>query len=245
LGRKWKTWPRAGERNKWKLKGYRKSMGQKRMSNRNFSLVLGLLALFYFLAPAKAKGQAEEAAQLLLNVEKLAQLKEILSDLEKGYMIVNQGLGTVKELSEGNFNLHRVFLDGLLKVSPAVKNYHKVGQIIDYQLRLVREYRDAFRFYLRSGAFEAGEIQYLEAVYTNLFKSSLKNLDELLLVLTANSLRMDDDERLRSIDRIYAEMEDKLSFLRVFNGETSLLAWHRGKESRETRNLEALHGLDK
>ncbi len=47
-----------------------------------------------------------EIEQLLLNVEKLAQFKQILKDMQDGYEILVQGYGVIKNLSEGNFNLH-------------------------------------------------------------------------------------------------------------------------------------------
>lgn len=208
-------------------------------------LAMGLGAFLICFNPDRAVAQVEEAAQLLLNVEKLAQLEQILRDLERGYTIMNQGLGRVKELSEGNFNIHRIFLDGLMMVSPAVRNYQKVPAIIEYQLRLVREYRNAFDFYRRSGVFDIEEIEYMGRVYNRLFQNSLRNLDDLVMILTANSLRMGDDERMQSIDRIFSDMEDKLSFLRVFNEGASLLALQRGKEKRENNLLEDLHGLPK
>ena len=211
----------------------------------NISLAIGLGAFLICFNPVRTVAQVEEAAQLLLNVEKLAQLQQILRDLERGYTIMNQGLGKVKDLSEGNFNIHRIFLDGLMQVSPAVRNYHRVPGIIDYQLRLVREYRNAFDFYRRSGVFDIEEIEYMGRVYNRLFQNSLRNLDDLVMILTANSLRMGDDERMQSIDRIFSDMEDKLSFLRVFNEGASLLALQRGKEVRENNLLEDLHGLPK
>ena len=34
---------------------------------------------------------------------------------------------------QGNFNLHKAFLDGLMMVSPAVKKYKRVADIITLQ----------------------------------------------------------------------------------------------------------------
>src|SRR5258705_9709897 len=89
-------------------------------------------------------GQAQEIAQLLLDIEKLAQFKQILSDMKKGYEILSGGYNAIKNISEGNFNLHQTFLDGLLKVSPAVQKYERIADIIQYQLRIVKEYKTAF-----------------------------------------------------------------------------------------------------
>ncbi|MDI3321362.1 TerB family tellurite resistance protein [Pinibacter soli] len=197
-----------------------------------FLLNLGLM---------KARAQATELAQLALNIEKLAQFKQILSDLKKGYEILSGGYRTIKDLSEGNFNLHKAFLDGLLEVSPTVKKYKRVADIVECQLQLVKEYKAAFTRFKDGGWFNADELSYISNVYDNLFSLSLQNLDDLLTVVTAEKLRMSDDERLNSIDRIFEDMQDKLVFLRSFNGSTSLLMGQRIKEKREVQGMEGYY----
>lgn len=191
----------------------------------------------------KASAQADEIAQLLLNVEKLTQFKQILSDMKKGYDIVSTGYNTVKNISEGNFNLHKAFLDGLMQVSPAVKKYKRVVDIINDQIILVREYKAAFNRFKKSGGFTPSELQYLSGVYKNLFNGSLKNLDDLTIILTANKLRMSDDERLTAIDKIYADMQDKLIFLRHFNNKTTILAIQRAKEKNDANAISYIYGI--
>lgn len=187
--------------------------------------------------------QSQEAQQLLLNVEKLAQLKQILKDLYKGYEIVSKGYNTIKNISQGNFNLHQAFLDALMQVSPAVKKYKKVADIITSQGMLVKEYKSAFKRFKNTNLFNDKEINYMAGIYTNLFNKSLEGLDELLMVITANKLRMSDDERFAAIDRIFADMEDKLSFLRNFNRSTTTLAMQRGKESIDTKISQQLYNV--
>ena len=187
--------------------------------------------------------QSQEAQQLLLNVEKLTQLKQILKDLYKGYEIVSKGYNTIKDISQGNFNLHKAFLDGLMEVSPAVKKYKRVIDIIAAQGMLVKEYKNAFNRFKKSDLFNVKEIDYMAGVYSNLFDKSLQSLDELLMVITANKLRMSDDERFAAIDRIFKDMEDKLSFLRNFNRSTTILAMQRGKESIDTKISQQLYNV--
>jgi len=195
--------------------------------------------LFY----GRSLAQSAEAQQLLLNVEKLAQFKKILSNMKKGYQVVSKGYNTVKELSQGNFNLHDAFLNALLEVSPAVKKYQKVTGIIQAQASILSEYRSAFRRFKSCNLFNVSELQYMEAVYRNLFKSSLQNLDELGLVITTGKLRMNDEERLAAIDRIYGEITDKLIFLRNFNNEGKVLAIQRGRELVNTRLSKKMAGF--
>lgn len=205
--------------------------------------IIVFLCLSFSFSWINVSGQSAEAQQLLLNVEKLAQFKKILSNMKKGYEIVSNGYNTIKGISKGNFNLHDAFLNALLQVSPTVKKYKRVADIITCQSQIIKEYKSASKRFKASNLFNVSEINYMEDVYKNLFNKSLQNLDELTIVITAGKLRMSDDERIAAIDRIYNEISDKLVFLRSFNNEGNVLAVQRGREMVDTKLSQKLNGL--
>ncbi|RZJ76761.1 MAG: TerB family tellurite resistance protein [Flavobacterium sp.] len=188
-------------------------------------------------AGIRSYGQSTEVQQLVLNVEKLAQMKNILADMKRGYQIVATGYNSVKNIAQGNFSLHEVFLDGLYLVSPEVRKYYKVAEIIAQQRAIVSEYKSAFKQFSSSGSFTASELEYLSRVYQNLFTESLDHLDQLATVITVNKLRMSDQERLQAIDKIFAATSNKLIFLRDFNRQAGLLGVQRAKEQTEVSGL--------
>lgn len=190
-----------------------------------------------------AIAQAQEIEQLTLDIEKLAQFKQILSDLKKGYQIVSGGYNTIKDLSKGSFDLHKDFLDGLMAVSPGVKKYKGVKDIIDDQLAIVNEYKAAFGRYKKDGNFNNDELSYMGKVYDNLIQLSLADLDELTMVMTDGKLRMTDDERLAAIDRIHTNMGEKLEFLRHFNNGTTVMSVQRAKEHNDVETMKKIYGL--
>jgi hypothetical protein len=96
------------------------------------------LCISFSISWVNVSAQSDEAQQLLLNVEKLAQFKEILRDMKKGYEIVSNGYNTIKDISKGSFNLHDAFLNALLQISPTVKKYARKSinrLLIDLKLR--------------------------------------------------------------------------------------------------------------
>ncbi|WP_163397484.1 TerB family tellurite resistance protein [Flavobacterium fluviatile] len=195
-------------------------------------LILTIL-ITLLMIPVKSMGQSAEIQQLILNIEKLSQFKKILSDMKKGYELLSGGYKTVKDMTEGNFSLHKTFLDALMQVSPAVRNYKRVAEIVEYQISIVKESRNGMNRFIKSGNFSGQEINYFEKVYGNLLNQSLRNLDELTMVITADKLRMSDDERLKAVDDIYEQMQDKLLFLRNFNTTSNVLALQRSKEKND------------
>ncbi|OJV51024.1 MAG: hypothetical protein BGO31_11200 [Bacteroidetes bacterium 43-16] len=208
-------------------------------------ILFPVLLLMMLVPVIKAKAQADEIAQLLLNVEKLTQFKAILKQMKDGYKILDGGYNTVKDISKGNFSLHKTFLDGLMEVSPTVKNYRKVAEIINGQIRLVKISRNALSRFRDDKQFDIKEINYIGKLYENLLGQSLNNLDELATVVTAGKLRMSDDERLKAIDRIHKDMEDKLSFLGRFNSDVGVLSLQRAKEKSNIEFGRRLQGLNK
>jgi hypothetical protein len=195
------------------------------------------------LKPSTVKAQAAEIQQLLLDVQKLSALNGILNDMYKGYEVVSNGYEAIKNISEGNFNLHEAFLNRLLAVSPTVQHYKRIADIINDQLMIIKEYKTAYTRFKEDESFTPNEIIYIGKVYSNLFNESLKGLDELMMLITASTLRMNDDERISSIDRIYEDMQDKLTFLRYFNNTTSVLEVQRAKEKNDATTMQGVYGV--
>jgi hypothetical protein len=202
-------------------------------------LIIITLALFCKTGSA----QSREAQQLLLNWEKLTQLKKILQNMYDGYRILDKGYSTIKDLSQGNFSLHKTFLDGLIEVSPVVRKYKRIADIINIQLRIVKEYKTALKEFKENGQFTADEMDYLEKVYVGLFHRSVQNLDELTMVITAGRLRMSDDERLQAIDRIYHSIIDQYGFLQDFTNSAIVLSLQRQNEQMDIDIMQKVHGV--
>ena len=206
--------------------------------------VLVVLIILNISFHDSATAQSQEVNQLLLDIKKLASLKNILVDLKKGFEIISNGYNSIKNISEGNFNLHQTFLNSLMQISPQVKKYHHVADIINDNLMIVTEYKTAFNKIKGSNLFSPEEITYMGKVYSNLFNQSTKSLDDLVTVLTANKLRMNDDERINAIDNVWAEVTNQLTFIRHFNDNTKVLALQRSKEQNDASAVNKLYDVN-
>lgn len=202
-----------------------------------------IIALLLFSSCPKIFAQAAETEQLILNWTKLQQLESILDNMYAGYTILSNGYMKIKAISEGNYKLHQLFLDGLMAVNPTVRNYRRIPQIISYQRLLVNEYKAAYNRFRQDPNFKPDEIQYLLNVYKFLIDASVRNLDDLIMITTATKLRMSDDERLSAIDRIFYDIEGKLMFLRGFNNNTQLLAIQRARLAGDVKTINSLYGI--
>lgn len=187
------------------------------------------------------QGQTQEVKQLVLNVEKLNQLKGILKDMKQGYQVLSGGYRAVRDIAQGNFSLHDLFLEGLWKINPQIARYRRIGDIMALQKGIIREYTRAKQRFYTSGNFSPKEIAYMLSVYGQVSKHCLQYLEELLLVSTASKLRMQDAERLEYIDMLYEKMQDLSGFVHYFTAEAGLLNGLREMQSGEIQGLKRLH----
>ena len=189
-------------------------------------------------------GQAFDTEQLILDVEKLVTLKQTLDDLKKGYQDLDAAYTRVRDIAKGSFDLHKAFLDGLLAVSPGVRNYVRIPAILDLQRRMLTRYQGAWgslgpdAYLLPSERAEIGQ-----AGSGMLDESSLE-LAHLTDILTDRVLRADDGERMRDIDGIYNRMEKRAKLLDGLLDAASLLSGRRRMEAAERMTVKKLYGIE-
>ncbi len=204
-------------------------------------LIGGVLILIGIGGQAQSILQASE--QLALDIEKLSELKGILRDMYTAYTIIDKGYTDVKNIVEGNFNLHKAFLDALLAVSPAVQDYSKVEGVISAESQILLEYKAASKQLAGSGRFSIGELDYMNGVYANLLNRSAACVSELVMLLTADELRMSDAERLAGVDRVYADISSQLRLLRMFNSGLAVQVGLRAREAGDIGSARGVYGI--
>lgn len=207
-------------------------------------MILICLAVSGIFRPLSCKAQGQELQQLILDIEKLTQMKGILTDMKTGYQIYQQGYGSISSLSKGNFDLHNIYLTGLLSISPAVKNYGRIAEILLMQASLIQQYKTQTSLFHESGSFSVAELSYMSDVYTRLVSQTLDDIEELTNIITAGKLRMSDAERIKGIDRIYSGSSDRLEFMQSFGNQGIALSLQRSKDAADTQSLKQLYGVN-
>ena len=207
-------------------------------------IALLILVVSITLHANQLRAQAHETQQLTLNWEKLQTLEQMLDNMYMGYKILDKGYNTIKRIAEGDYSIHQAFLDGLMAVNPSVRNYKRIPFIIEYQKLLMQEYRRAWSRFKNDPNLTIDEIFYIESVYRFVIQASVRNLDDLAMIITATKLRMSDDERMRAIDNIFYDMENRMVFLRGFNNDTRLLAIQRAFANNDQQTVKKLYGTN-
>jgi hypothetical protein len=176
-------------------------------------------------------------------LQQIAALQVYSGYLSKGYSIAKNGLNTIKSIKNGDLLQHTHYFTSLVTVNPKIKRYAKVADIIALQVTIAKQSGNAIKSFRNNHHFTPKEINYLQDVYNKLLSDCAKNLDELLTLITDGNLQMKDDERIKAIDKIYLDMQDKQQFVRAFSNNTAGLSIQRRNEENDIIISKKLKGL--
>lgn len=152
-------------------------------------------------------------------------------------------LGQIVEWTERQRKLYQDYFQELRDVRQTLTYYRRIQDILETQKDLVRQYRKAWDVFRSQGHFSPSELDYMRQVYEGILEDSLKNLDELFLVVNSFRTQMDDADRLELIDAVADKVNDNYVDLRRFNHENRLLEIQRTQAAREVDSERRLMDL--
>ena len=193
------------------------------MANR----VLIFLISFTFCGTTKA--QSDIQAML----KQIALLAVHVKELENAIEIARDGLNAINEIKHGEFNLHNIFFSSLQSVNPAVAKYSRIAVIIADQVSIVTDFKELLEKLKSERGITGSELSYIESVYAHITDECSKTISDLITVTTSGSLEMTDDERIKRIDIIASDMNDKYAFSRQFTSNAERLLTERTNEDKD------------
>lgn len=185
--------------------------------------------------------QSQDLKQLELDIQKLAQLKSMLSEMYRGYSILDKGYSSIKDLTQSNFNMHKNYLDKLLDVSVAVKKDPKVNSVSDLQMKIEKTCLASEQLVVQSAVLSVQEKMAITKLFQNINARSAILAGNLRMIITPGVLRMDDAERMQAIDRIENAMKEKWFLVQQQQINIETLMTLRSKQNSETRQLKSLY----
>ena len=195
-------------------------------------ITIGIIMSFFCFAQTWDEWTRQKKTQIKYLLQQIAANKVYIEYLQKGYSIASKGLTTIRSIKDGDFNIHHEFFGSLHTVNPKIKNSGKVAAIIAFQIMIIKESKQSLERIKAMNQFTPGELVHCSEVFDNLLEDCLKNIEELLLV-TSSDLVMTDDERMKRIDKLYADMQSKYGFCGSFSNEMGMLAVQRMSEQSE------------
>ena len=136
------------------------------------------------------------------------------------------------------------YFDELWRIKSGLANYRRVKDIIEKQLQIVKEYKAAWALFKQDKNFTADELEYMQKVYSGMMDESIKNLDQLSLVINAFVTQMSDAKRMEVINEVDNKLDENLSDLREFNNQNKVVSLQRSAEKGEIEIVKKLYGLN-
>lgn len=140
-------------------------------------------------------------------------------------------------------DLYGDYFNELWQVKDAIEYYHRIEEITQTQIRIVNEYQSAYSLFKQDDHFSPDEIDYMGKVYTGIINQSLKNLDQLFLVINSFSTQMADEKRMQIINSAGAAMDENYNDIKTFNSQNMMLSLQRSKDLNEVNVVKQLYGL--
>jgi hypothetical protein len=168
----------------------------------------------------------------LQNAQK--QVENVLSKLK---------LDEISDWTQKQKDLYKGYYEELAKVKSIITYYQRIKEITKKQTRLVEEYERAWNLFKRDTHFKESEILYMERVYTGILEESVKNIDQIFLILDSFTTQMSDLKRLEIINKAADQIDANYDDLTLFNRQNILLSLQRAKTQADVNHVKEFYGI--
>ncbi|HVU96801.1 MAG TPA: hypothetical protein VHE34_16345 [Puia sp.] len=200
------------------------------------SRIIAILAFVLVLAARPARAQMDRDEMLA----QIAKLQLFISQTEKGYQLVRQGLTTIGDIKQGDFSLHQLFFTSLQVVSPEIRSYLKIADILTMQASMLSAYHAGYEQVKAANLFSAADISYINSLYQGILGKNNEDILELTGILTDGNWQMNDAQRLSRISHLYESVNSQYQSLLRFNDHLQLLTLQKKQNLQDLQNIAQL-----
>lgn len=140
-------------------------------------------------------------------------------------------------------DLYKDYFDELWRVKDVLVYYHRVKDITTQQMALVKEYKKAWQGVQQDRHFSPDEIKYIAQVYTGIMEESVKNLEQVALVIHSFTTQMSDAKRLEIINQAADDLQQNYTDLKAFHARNIQLSLQRAKDEHDIAVVKKLYGI--
>lgn len=152
-------------------------------------------------------------------------------------------LDEISEWTQKQKDLYKDYYEELSKVKSLIIYYERIKEITKKQTRLVSEYERAWNLFKQDKHFKENEIQYMERVYSGILEESVKNIDQIFLILDSFATQMSDLKRLEIINKAADQIDANYDDLTLFNQQNVMLSLQRAKTEAEVTQVKQFYGI--
>lgn len=152
-------------------------------------------------------------------------------------------LDEISDWTQKQKELYKNYYEELAKVKSIITYYQRIKDISEKQVRLVDEYERAWKLFQKDAHFNSSELDYMQSVYSGILDESLKNIDQIFLVLDSFTTQMSDAKRLEIINAAADQIDANYDDLTLFNRQNILLSLQRAKTEHDVKSVKQFYGI--
>jgi hypothetical protein len=152
-------------------------------------------------------------------------------------------LKEIAEWSDKHRELYRKYYDELWTIKNTLATYQRIKQIVEQQAKMIEMHKVSWDRVSKDKNFTEAEIDYMYRVYTGMLRESVRNIDQLLLLINSYKVQMTDAQRLRIITETADRIEKNFIDLLEFNMQTGQLSISRARSQAEIDRIKKLYGI--
>jgi hypothetical protein len=202
-----------------------------------------MLCAFSF-QPASAQTFAEWWSQKKTQIKYLNQQFAALMAygqyVKQGYLVSQNGLGSISGWAKREFDLHASRYRSLRQVNPAIKDDGRAVAVVNNLETISLQLSGLGGV----AGLKADDREYLNSVRVKVLSECDSEASELELVMTSGKAEMTDDERLARLAHSYQRVKDLLSFTTGFCSRVKALVLQREQAERDLKTMRRLYGID-
>lgn len=152
-------------------------------------------------------------------------------------------LNDISDWEKKQQQLYASYFDELRKVKDVLTTYTEVKEMVTRQKELISEYNTTWGLLRQDRHFTADELQEMSSVYSGIINESLRNVEQMEMVITSLSTQMSDGKRMALMRSAAKGLDRNVSDMRSYNDANVRLSISRARDEQEAEELKQLYGV--
>jgi len=162
----------------------------------------------------------------------IVALHALISETEKGYHIMENGLNDIGRINGDEFALHGSFFSALRAVNPTLIGMPAVQEVKDLEGKMLQDLSTASQRWKQGVGLTTGELTLAGDLQSNVSERGAGMLRELEDLLTSDRLEMTDGQRMARIQDLAKRVRELYAFVELFITRMEGLIAARGRGKR-------------
>jgi hypothetical protein len=153
-------------------------------------------------------------------------------------------LSEISDWSQKQRDLFSRYYQELWDIKTAIAWYTRISEMTEKQVALVNSYNRAWALIKNDKHFNADELAYMSRVYSGILQESVKDLDQILIIINPGKTQMPDAKRMELINKTADHMDNNYNDMQEFTTQNEMLSLDRAEDENEVLTLKQYYGIN-